>query len=137
MKTINLDSYLKSHFLNLYSIALSDLEVDSTELELLYKFGEMRGISKDQINEIIINADINKTKVPETLDEKVEFLYDFAVMIWADGKVDEFERNALKRFCKMFGFIDENISEITDFLLDEAKKGTTKTNLINLIKNNP
>ena len=61
MKQINLDPYLKSHFLNLYSIALSDLEVETTELELLYKFGEQRGITKNEINDIIINADSNKT----------------------------------------------------------------------------
>ena len=57
-------------------------------------------------------------------------------MTWADGKVDEFERNALIRFCKIFGFVDENILEIADFLLEEAKKGTNKNSLMQIINNN-
>lgn len=136
MSAGTIDPNLKSHFLNLYSIALSDLEVETTELELLYKLGEQRGISKDEINNVIINPNSFKIKVPETLEEKIEFLYEFALMIWVDGKVDEFERNAMIRFCRIFGFVDESILEIADFLLEEAKKGTSRSDLLNLATKN-
>ena len=136
MNSTQIDPILKSHFLNLYFIALSDLEVDTTELELLYKLGENRGIKKDEINDIIINPDHAKIRIPESLDVKIEYLYDFALMIQADNKIDEFERIALKRFCKIFGFLDENINEITDYILNEVKKGISKGDLINIINKN-
>ena len=136
MDKVLLDPALKSHFLNLYSIALSDLEIDTTELELLYKFGELRGITKEEINNIIISPDKIKFSIPESLEEKIEYLYEFAKMIWADGVVHNYERNALQRFCKNFGFVEENIEEISEFLLEEANKGTSNKDLIKLISNN-
>lgn len=35
-----MEEKLKGHFLNLYHMALSDTEVDTTELEMLYLIGE-------------------------------------------------------------------------------------------------
>lgn len=136
MQKILNDPVLKSHFLNLYSIALSDLEIDTLELEMLYHFGEERGISKEEIDRIILHPNEVKFTIPEELLEKVELLYDFAKMIWADGKVEEFEKEAMNRFCRLFGFVDEHTDDITNFLLDEAKKGTSFEKIKQIVKEN-
>lgn len=127
---------LKTHFLNLYSIALSDLNIDTKELELLYEFGKRRGIGKEEINSLILNANKIKFTIPESLEERIEYLYDFAIMIWIDGKVEDFEKKYLVRFCRIFGFVEEQIEAIAEFLLEEAKKGTKFQELLSLIKNN-
>jgi len=52
-------------------------------------------------------------------------------MIWADEKVTEDEYNTLKKYCKKFEFLDENIPEMVDYLLECAKSGTDKDKIIN------
>lgn len=110
----------ESHFLNLYSIALSDTQVDSTELLKLYEFGEKRGFNKQKIDNLLLHADHVTFTIPDNLLDKIELLYEFALLIWADGRVDEFEKTALMKFCFKFGFEKDNVEEMADFLLKEA-----------------
>ena len=121
---------LKSHFLRLYQMAFSDDNFDVLEMQMLYNFAEERGVTKEQLNEILLNPS-HDSSIPESLELRVEYLYDLAVMIWADGKVTDDEYNTLKKYCKRFEFLDENINELTDFLLDSAKKRVSKEEIIN------
>lgn len=127
---------LKSHFLNLYSMALADTEFDETEIVTLYKIGEERGIAKEEIDEIILNPSTIKFNLPETLNEKIEYLYDYAKMILADGKVEDVEIKSLEKFCSKFEFRDENIQAITELLLDAAKNNVATTELVNFVTQN-
>ena len=61
------------------------------------------------------------SSIPENLDEKIEYLYDLAIMIWADDIVTEDEKNTLKKYCLKFEFLEENIDDICEFLLENAK----------------
>lgn len=123
---------LKSHFLRLYQMAFSDDNFDVLEMQMLYKFAAERGVSKEQLNEILLNPS-HETSIPETLELRVEYLYDLAVMIWADKKVTDDEYLTLKKYCKKFDFLEENIGELADYLLDCAKKNMPKEELINNI----
>ncbi|MRT17577.1 hypothetical protein F3C99_11490 [Vitellibacter sp. q18] len=120
---------LKSHFLRLYQMAFSDDNFDVMELQMLYKFAEERGITKDQLNDILLNPS-HDSLIPESLEKRVEYLYDLAVMIWADQKVTEDEYITLKKYCKKFEFLEENITELADYLLDCAKKDLSKEEII-------
>lgn len=120
---------LKSHFLRLYQIAFSDDNFDVLEMQMLYKFAEERGVTKEQLNEILLNPSHNSS-IPETLELRVEYLYDLAIMIWADGKVTDDEYTTLKKYCKKFEFLDENITELADYLLECAKEGISKEEII-------
>ena len=125
---------LKSHFLNLYSLALADTHVDTIELEMLFKLGEERGVVREDIEELILNPDKVKPFVPEDTLTKVEYLYDFVKIILADGIIDEREEATLKKFCLQFGFEEENIPTIMKFLIEEGKKGTDKTLIMQQVK---
>lgn len=129
-----IDDKLKSHFLNLYSLALADTQVDTAELEILYKLGQERGILKEEIEELILNPDKVKPFVPQDTLTKVEYLYDFVKIILADGIVDEREEATLKKFCIQFGFEEQNIPTIMEFFIEEAKKGTDKKIIIDQVK---
>ncbi len=120
---------LKSHFLRLYQMAFSDDNFDVLELQMLYKFAEERGITKDQLNEILLNPS-HDSSIPESLEKRVEYLYDLAVMILADQEVTEDEYITLKKYCKKFEFLEENITELADYLLDCAKKVLPKEEII-------
>ncbi|WP_323787908.1 hypothetical protein [Psychroserpens sp.] len=123
---------LKSHFLRLYQMAFSDDNFDILELKMLYRFAEERGLSEAQLNEILLHPS-HETTIPESLEMRVEYLYDLAVMIWADNKVTEDEYITLKKYCKKFEFLDENISDLADYLLECAKKNVNKEEIIKTI----
>lgn len=131
-----IDEKVKSHFLNLYSVALTDTQIDTQELELLFEMGRERGIPKEDIQEIILRPDLVSFSIPLDTVDKMEYLYDFARMAWANGEVDDYERMALKRFCHKFGFLEENVDGIVEFLLEEAGKKTSKIELLDMVKNN-
>lgn len=134
MEKIEISNELKTHFLRLYQIAFSDDNFDVLELQMLYDFANERGVSEAHLNNILLHP-TNDNSIPETLENRVEYLYDFALMIWADGKVTEDERNTLKKYCKRFEFLNENIEELTSYLLKSAKEGVKKEVIINDLKN--
>lgn len=131
-----IDEQVKSHFLNLYAVALTDTQIDTKELELLFEMGNERGIPKEEIQNIILRPDAFKFTIPTETIQKMEYLFDFARMAWANGEVDDYERVALRKFCVKFGFLEENIDELVQFLLDEAEKGTSNTDLIKIVQEN-
>ena len=129
MEQTSIPLQVKSHFLRLYQIALADENFDHLEMQLLYKFAEERGISKSDLDSILTGS-IGEVTIPETLEERIEYLYDFALMIWADEVITEDERNTLVKYCRKFEFLDENIEELTNYLLDNAKQGTSKSQIL-------
>jgi DnaJ-domain-containing protein 1 len=130
---------LKGHFLNLYMIALSDNSFDEKELETILKIGEEKGISQDEFEKIIINPTSINIEVPTEFIDKIKLLYDFARVIWSDLKVEDAEKKSFMRYCKNFGFDNEESEELFDWLIDFAKKSLTTQELekeiINLTNN--
>ena len=133
---MNLDPLLKGHFLNLYHMALSDAEVDTSELEKLYTIGAEKGISKVEIDLVVLRPDTIKFSAPSSVLEKIESLFDLARIALADGKIDENEQRVLHMFCKKFGFEEENLDTLVEFLLNEAKKGTSKADIFKIVSEN-
>lgn len=127
---------LQSHFINLYSMALADSQIDTVELEMLYNIGQEKGIEKSEIDQLILNPDKVRFSYPDNLKEKIIFLYDFAKIILADGIVDKNEKEALKLFCSRFEFEEENIPNIAEFLIMAAKDKMQENDLLQIIKEN-
>jgi len=127
---------LKAHFLNLYHMAISDSNANMKELELLYQLGEARGINRVEIDELLLAPNQVGFSQPQTVLEKIDCLYDLSLIAWADGSVDPNERKALEIFCTRFGFKDENISQICEFLLDEASRNTPKKQILHTVSQN-
>ena len=120
---------LKSHFLNMYFIAMSDTEFDEKEMDEILKIGEDKGITKEEFENIITNPTDVSFKTPDDIILKVEYLFDFAKIIWADGKIDDKERTTLFDFCVKFDFDVETSKELTEWLLEIAKNDLTHEQL--------
>ncbi|MCF6406761.1 TerB family tellurite resistance protein [Chitinophaga filiformis] len=133
---MSLTPALKTHFLNLYHMALTDSQVDIRELETIYRIGEARGVGRSDIDALLLQPDSASFSVPETVLEKVDCLYDLCLIAWADGVLDEDERQTLELYCSRFGFRDENIASICEFLLDEAFKNTPKQQVLSTVSQN-
>lgn len=122
---------LKSHFLRLYQIALSDGDFNVLELQMLYKMAEDRGIPKLELDRLLLTPINYDAQIPEDLQTKIEYLYDLTCMIWADGKVTDDEFNTLKKYCKKFYFLEENLNEIVEYFIEAVKQGLKKEEIIN------
>ncbi len=121
---------LKSHFLRLYQIALSDENFSHLEMQLLYKFAEERGVSNLELDKILTNP-VGETTIPESLEKRIAYLYDLALMIWADNVVTIDEENTLKKYIQKFNFLDENVDELCEYLLESAKQEKSKQTILN------
>lgn len=131
MQKTTIPTELKSHFLRLYQIALSDGDFDKLEMKMLYEFAEERGILKEDLDEVLLNPQDLHHLIPESVEQKIEYLCDFASMIWADEVITDDERNSLEKYIRLFGFLDENIHPLADYLLEATKKGKSKLEIIN------
>lgn len=72
-------------------------------------------------------------EIPELIEVRIEYLYDLAIMIWADNDVSIDEYNLLKKYCATFEFLPENINQICDYLIGCAKNGVHLQEVLNSI----
>jgi len=133
MEIVKITTELKSHFLRLYQIALADENFSHLEMQLLYKFAEERGISELELDDILTGY-AGEVIVPELLEEKMAYLYDFALMIWADKLITEDERVAMKKYIRKFEFIDDVVEELCAYLLKSAQQNKKRQDILNELK---
>lgn len=130
---ISINKELQSHFLRLYQIAGADKNFDVLEMTQLYNFAEQRGIGTEYLTNILTNP-VHQLEVPSAIEKKIEYLYDLAIMIWADKQVTLDECNLLKKYCEAFGFLPENTGGICDYLIDCAKKEINLQEILDALK---
>ncbi|MDW9381369.1 hypothetical protein [Chryseobacterium sp. JV558] len=135
MENNQITENLKAHFLRLYQMAICDDDFSALELKMLYKCAEERGISSKNLDEILLNPINLKSLIPKTIEEKVDYLYDLTVMIWADGIVSPNEYSAMQKYVLMFGFLEENATAIVDYLIEAVKIGKNKSEILYELKN--
>lgn len=121
---------LKSHFLRLYQMALTDDKFDILELKTLYKFAEDRNVPKEELDRLLLNPVDHTSTIPKDINTRIEYLYDLAYMILVDGIITEDEKNTLIKYCKKFEFLEENVEQLSEYLLDCIKKGISKEDII-------
>ncbi len=114
-------------------MALTDGEFSTQEWKMLHSLALERGISANELEEILVNT-TGAIPIPEKLEDRLEYLFDLAKMIWADGKVVPDEVETLQKYCKKFMFKDENIAELAEYLLKSAKSGMSTQELLNELR---
>lgn len=111
-------------------MALSDDQFDVLELQMMYHFADERGIPREELDKLFLNPINTELIIPEELNTRIEYLYDFTRIIWADGKITDDELNMLKKYCRKFNFLDENINELSSYLIDCVQKNIQKEEII-------
>ncbi len=131
-----MDAREKNIFLGLYRMLLVDDEIHPAELGILYQIGkEKGGISEEEIQKAILTTGINLSIDDLSDDDRIEYLYNLSRIAVADGFIDVKEREMLQDTSKLLGFSEENVSEITKFLLDQARESKTFEEVLEIIKN--
>lgn len=121
---------LKSHFLNLYSMVMADGEVSTKEKMELYRIGEeFYDVKPEEFDRLLLSDEI-LFYIPQTEEEKIIYLYDFALIAWADGTVVDEEMQVLKRFALRFGVRDKEVQPLVDLLLEKAKEHLSHKDLM-------
>lgn len=131
MEYTNLTLELKSHFIRLYQMALADGNFDVLELQMLYQFANERGIPNSELDKLFLSPSNHDAQIPRDLNTRIEFLYDLTCMIWADKIVTDDEYNTLIKYCKKFEFLEENVEELANYLIQCVKDGVKKQDIIN------
>ena len=130
-----MDAKTKSRFIALYSMILADGIIDAREMETLYRIGrENYGIPAEEINDAIRESGISFL-IPETLNEKISFLYHLAEIALSDEDLDETEKTLLRKYALRMGFLEENANEIVDWLLEQVRHKKTLEQVLNEINN--
>ncbi len=105
----------------LYCMILADGIIDVKELEVLYKIGvENYGLTPEQISEAVREAGTSY-EFPEKIEDRISLLYELALIAWADGRIEQSERDMIESYALKMGFMEENVNGIIDFLLEQAR----------------
>ena len=128
-----IDEGLKSHFLSLYCLTVSDNNVHPRELETLYQIGLEYGISKDEIQSIVMSPNTALIE-PDTLEEKVAYLYNLTRIANADGQIVQEEKDLIGKYATKYGFPEPNASAIVDYFIDSVNNGKTLNDILNELK---
>ena len=128
-----MDEKLKSHFLSLDWMIVADGDVAISELDEMYRIArENYGLTREEIDKAILSGG-SAFYIPESDEEKIRYLYDLALIAVADG-IEDSEIILLKKYAKKFGFIDANIDDLVNVLLDFAKQKTPVETILNYTK---
>ena len=77
MSNLKIPTELKSHFLRLYQMALSDDQFDIMELKLLYQFADERGVPKEELDRLLLNPVYHSTSIPQDIQTRIEELSEY------------------------------------------------------------
>jgi uncharacterized tellurite resistance protein B-like protein len=114
-----------SHIRNLLALAVTDGSFDQVEKDLIYKICLKSGVSKEELEMLIIEPQSIKYSPPVTNLERVEQLFDMVNVIMADGRIATNELALCKVIAVKLGF---NVSEVNMFitnLIDSIQHGKT------------
>lgn len=120
----------KMQFLDLYCMVMADGIVHPKEMETLYRIGtETYGLTLEEMNEGVKSSGVSSV-IPDLPEERIGMLYQMAILAWADGELEDSERDMLRRYALKYGVNGASIDELVDFLLEKAKVETKEEDVI-------
>lgn len=106
------------HFASIVRLALADNVITEDEGKLLKRLAKRFHILEEKYNEIIENPTNFPIHTPQNYNERIEYLYDLAKMIYADGDVSKEEIGVLRRICVGIGFSLDTIEKVANKAID-------------------
>ena len=103
---------------------------------MLYHIGkEKGGISEEEIQRAVFSPNIFVLLESLSDDERIEYLYNLSRIAWADGNINDKQKEVLQDASRRLGFAEENVVEISEFLLEQAKEKKSIEEVLQTIKN--
>ena len=103
-----------AHFASIVRLALADDVITEGEEKLLKRLAKRLHILEEKYKEILENPNEYSQDTPHGYDERIEYLYDLSMMVFADDEVSMEEAKVLKKLVIGLGFPLDNAEKVTD-----------------------
>ena len=103
-----------NHFAGVVKLAMADGELSEGEEKLLKRIASKLHILDDKYKDIIENYASYPITTPHNYDDRIELLFDYAKMIFADESASGDEAKVLRKICVGLGFPLDNVEKVTD-----------------------
>lgn len=102
------------HFAGLVKLAMSDGVITEGEEKLLNRAAKKLHILQEKAKDILDNYKKFPITTPHGYDDRIELLYDYAKMLYADDGVTGKEASLLRKICVGLGFPVDNVDKVAD-----------------------
>ncbi|HEY9005879.1 MAG TPA: hypothetical protein VIM75_07080 [Ohtaekwangia sp.] len=113
-------SYKRNYLRNLICLASSDGQLDDEEKSLIQKIGTKRGLKEWQINELIENPGNCDIFLPESINNRMNMLYDLMQIIYADSLVNDREIEFITSIVDAFNLHPEIVAQLMKLFQNNA-----------------
>lgn len=103
-----------AHFAAIASLAAVDGEVNAQEKAVLDRFARKLNISESDYKEVMKKSNKYPIEPQNDLEKRLERLYDFCRVIFADHEVDDEEMVLLKKYVIGMGFPIESVDKLIE-----------------------
>lgn len=106
-------SYKRNYLKNLIKLASTDGLLDTEERTLIAQIGLKRGLKECQINELLeSNSTEFEVFIPESVNNRMNMLYDLMQIIYADNNLTDQELDYMKSIVADFRLQPEIVKEL-------------------------
>ncbi|MDD2305614.1 MAG: hypothetical protein PHP53_13015 [Prolixibacteraceae bacterium] len=124
----------KEHFGHLIQIAMADGKIETSELEMLHKFGGKLGLTTQEVDDLLETSKKSAYVPPYEFEKRFGQLYDVIKMVFADGKIDNNEMRLATGIALKSGFTEQEIPVLLALLISGIKNGDNEEDLFDLYK---
>ena len=112
----------KDHFASIVRMAMNDDIITKGEQKFLDRLANRLNISEDDYKKLLKDYSSRTINAHNSYDQRLDRLYDFARMVWADKIRQKNQVKLLRRFCVALGFHAVNAKYITKKALELVKQ---------------
>jgi len=124
----------KEHFGHLIQIAMADGKIETSELEMLHRFGSKLGLTAPEVDNLLETSKKSAYIPPYELSKRFGQLYDVIKMVYADGQINNNEMRLATGLALKSGFAEEEIPVLLALLISGIKNGEDEDELFDLYK---
>jgi uncharacterized tellurite resistance protein B-like protein len=124
----------KEHFGHLIQIAMADGKIETSELEMLHRFGSKLGLTAPEVDDLLETSKKSAYVPPYELSKRFGQLYDVIKMVYADGQINNNEMRLATGLALKSGFTEEEIPVLLALLISGIKNGEDEDDLFELYK---
>ncbi len=103
---------LKSHLVNLFRVAGIDGKISRDEFELLFVQSRKLGFSDQDLAKITAHDQEEVLNIPDSLEERVQHLFDLVCMVVADHKIDHREILLCQKIAESYGIGQDKVEQL-------------------------
>ena len=124
----------KEHFGHLIQIAMADGKIETSELEMLHRFGSKLGLTAPEVDNLLETSKKSAYISPYELSKRFGQLYDVIKMVYADGQINNNEMRLATGLALKSEFAEEEIPVLLALLISGIKNGEDEDDLFDLYK---